>query len=188
MGMVQRDVNEKMRGILVDWIGRGAHQVQAAHGDHVSLGRHSWTRRWPPSRSSGAPQLLGITAMLIASKFEEDLCGGGRRLHLVADNAYQRDEILRCERETLDRHQVRAHLAERPPLPPPLQQGRQERQPRPHALQVPHRALAAGLQAPPVPPVPRLLQAPSTWRGASSTPPRTGTPRSSTTPDTPRRR
>jgi len=74
MGMVQRDVNEKMRGILVDWMVEVHIKFKLLTETMFLSVANPGTRRWPP-RPIERPrlQLLGITAMLIARQVRGDL-------------------------------------------------------------------------------------------------------------------
>lgn len=104
---VQQEVNGKMRTILVDWLVE-VHMrfklLQETLFLTVDLIDRFLHKR---SVARGQLQLVGITAMLIASKYEEMYPPEVRDFVYIADNAYSRAEILAMEcliLRTLDFH------------------------------------------------------------------------------------
>lgn len=98
---VQTDINEKMRGILIDWL-IDVHlkfklipetlyltvNLIDRYLSHVVIPRQKL-------------QLVGVTAMLIASKYEEIYPPEVKDFEYVTDKAYTREEILEMEGKML---------------------------------------------------------------------------------------
>eukprot|EP01125_Pyxidicula_operculata_P012306 TRINITY_DN4034_c0_g1_i3.p1 TRINITY_DN4034_c0_g1~~TRINITY_DN4034_c0_g1_i3.p1 ORF type:complete len:336 (-),score=43.46 TRINITY_DN4034_c0_g1_i3:137-1144(-) len=94
---IQSDVNHTMRGILVDWLGEVAEEYQlqsqtlflaVTYVDQV-LNTVDFNRK--------KLQLLGITCMLIASKYEEISAPPVDDFVYITDYTYGRNEILSME-------------------------------------------------------------------------------------------
>ncbi|XP_010472944.1 PREDICTED: cyclin-A2-4-like, partial [Camelina sativa] len=101
MERTQRDVTQTMRGILVDWLVEVSEEYTLVpdtlyltvylidwflHGNYVERQRL---------------QLLGITCMLIASKYEEICAPRIEELCFITDNTYTRDQVLEMESQVL---------------------------------------------------------------------------------------
>jgi cyclin A len=101
MEKTQRDVTETMRGILVDWLVEVSEEYTLVpdtlyltvylidwflHGNYVERQRL---------------QLLGITCMLIASKYEEIHAPRIEEFCFITDNTYTRDQVLEMESQVL---------------------------------------------------------------------------------------
>ncbi|KAF8103373.1 hypothetical protein N665_0188s0310 [Sinapis alba] len=101
MERTQRDVTQTMRGILVDWLVEVSEEYTLAsdtlyltvylidwflHGNYIERQRL---------------QLLGITCMLIASKYEEIYAPRIEEFCIITDNTYTRDEVLEMESQVL---------------------------------------------------------------------------------------
>jgi len=98
----QVDINEKMRGILVDWLVE-VHRMFKLLPETLFLGvsiidRFLSTK--PISRDS--LQLVGITAMLIASKYEEIYAPECNDFVYISDGAYTKQQILQMEQTILN--------------------------------------------------------------------------------------
>jgi cyclin B len=101
MRLVQRDVNEKMRAILVDWLVE-VHLKFKLMPETLFLTTSLIDRFLactPVSRKR--LQLVGVTAMLVASKYEEIWAPEVRDFVYISDKAYDRAQILGMEREML---------------------------------------------------------------------------------------
>lgn len=94
----QVDINEKMRAILVDWMVE-VHVKFKLLTETMFLSVNIVDRFLsikPITRQK--LQLVGISAMLIASKYEEIYAPELRDFIHIADKAYSREEVLRMER------------------------------------------------------------------------------------------
>lgn len=93
----QRDVNEKMRAILVDWL-VDVHLKFKLVPEVLYL-TVNLIDRFLSQRSVARQklQLVGVTAMLIASKYEEIYAPETRDFVYISDRAYTREEILKME-------------------------------------------------------------------------------------------
>ena len=97
----QKDINNRMRGILVDWLVE-VHYKFRLHATTLWLTVNLLDRyleRKPLLRNR--LQLLGVTCLLIACKFEEIYPPEVRDCVFVTDNAYSRDEVLSMEQSVL---------------------------------------------------------------------------------------
>jgi len=93
----QRDVNAKMREILIDWLSEVHHKFKLRLETMyltVNLIDRFLSLR---AVSRTKLQLVGCTAMLIASKYEEIYAPEVRDFVYISDRAYKRDEILMME-------------------------------------------------------------------------------------------
>jgi G2/mitotic-specific cyclin-B, other len=102
MSRVQREVNEKMRAILVDWLVE-VHLKFKLMPETLFLTVNLIDRylaREPVTRKR--LQLVGVTAMLVASKYEEIWAPEVRDFVYISDKAYGRDEILGMEKQMLN--------------------------------------------------------------------------------------
>ena len=102
METVQSDINPTMRGILVDWLVEVAEEyklvpdtlfLSVAYIDRC-LSAHVVQR--------AQLQLVGVTCMLIASKYEEIYAPQVDEFCYITDNTYTRDQVLAMERQVLD--------------------------------------------------------------------------------------
>lgn len=94
----QVDINEKMRGILVDWIIE-VHLKFKLLPETLFLTVNLTDRYLEKTQISRTKlQLVSVAALLIASKYEEiyvpELCD----FEFITDNAYSKEEILEMER------------------------------------------------------------------------------------------
>ena len=93
----QQDINEKMRAILVDWIIEVHLKFKLLPETlfiTVSL-IDRYLEQIQIKRTN--LQLVGVTAMLIASKYEEIYAPEVRDFVYITDNAYTKEEILLME-------------------------------------------------------------------------------------------
>ncbi|CAG9332870.1 unnamed protein product [Blepharisma stoltei] len=97
----QADINEKMRGVLIDWL-VGVHLKFKLLPETLFLCVNVLDRYLEKvSVLRGKLQLVGVTAMLIASKYEEIYPPEVKDFSWITDNAYTKEEILVMEREIL---------------------------------------------------------------------------------------
>ena len=97
----QWDINEKMRAILVDWIIE-VHLKFKLVPETLFLCISLMDRYLERSRISRKNlQLVGVTAMLIASKFEEIYSPTIRDFVYITDDAYTRKDIFDMEEQIL---------------------------------------------------------------------------------------
>jgi len=97
----QRDINKKMRSILVDWL------IEVHHRFKLQpltlwlcinlLDRYLMQVQVARSKL----QLVGVSALLIACKYEEIYPPEVRDCVYITDYAYEREEVLGMEREIL---------------------------------------------------------------------------------------
>lgn len=93
----QTDINAKMRTILINWLVE-VHRKFRLKSETLFLSINILDRfleRKAVSRSK--LQLVGVGALLIASKFEEIYAPEVNELVEMTDNAYTRDEVLQVE-------------------------------------------------------------------------------------------
>lgn len=97
----QEDVNEKMRAILVDWLVE-VHLKFKLLPETLYLTVNLIDRYLCKEQVHRSKlQLVGVTAMLIASKYEEIYPPIVKDFVYITDNAYTKDEILDMERRIL---------------------------------------------------------------------------------------
>lgn len=93
----QKDLHWKMRGILIDWLVE-VHQKFRLLPETLFLAVNI-IDRFLSLRVCSLPklQLVGITALFIASKYEEVMCPSIQNFIYMADGGYSDDEILQAE-------------------------------------------------------------------------------------------
>ncbi|KAG8367803.1 hypothetical protein BUALT_Bualt16G0110700 [Buddleja alternifolia] len=97
----QPDINEKMREILIDWL------VQVHHKFELSPETLYLTinivDRYLASKTTSRRelQLLGVSAMLIASKYEEIWAPEVNELVCISDRTYTHEQVLLMEKRIL---------------------------------------------------------------------------------------
>ncbi|KAL3655247.1 cyclin [Castilleja foliolosa] len=98
---IQKDVTANMRGVLIDWLVEVAEEYKL-HSDTLYL-TVSYVDRFLSTNAINRKrlQLLGVSSMLIASKYEEispphvdDFCD-------ITDNTYNKKEIVKMEADVL---------------------------------------------------------------------------------------
>ena len=93
----QRDINVKMRSILVDWL-IDVHVKFKLAPKTLFLTFNILDRFLSIKRLSRQKlQLLGITSMLIASKYEEIYAPETKDFVYISDNAYTKEDIFKME-------------------------------------------------------------------------------------------
>ena len=102
MESLQSDINPAMRAILVDWLVEVGLEYRLA-SDTLFLSvayidRFLSLMDVPRSKL----QLVGVTAMLIASKYEEIYAPQVDEFCYITDNTYPREEVLAMEKDVLD--------------------------------------------------------------------------------------
>eukprot|EP00931_Biecheleriopsis_adriatica_P063308 TRINITY_DN38304_c0_g1_i1.p1 TRINITY_DN38304_c0_g1~~TRINITY_DN38304_c0_g1_i1.p1 ORF type:complete len:393 (+),score=79.86 TRINITY_DN38304_c0_g1_i1:72-1250(+) len=97
----QREINSKMRGILVDWLVE-VHMKYKLKPETLFL-TVSLVDKYLDHRQVTRKrlQLCGVTAMLIAAKFEEIYPPEIKDFVYITDNAYSKEDILQMEVEML---------------------------------------------------------------------------------------
>ena len=100
--LCQADINDKMRAILVDWLVE-VHLKFKLMPETLFLTVNLIDRYLslaPVTRKN--LQLVGVTAMLLASKYEEIWAPEVRDFVYISDKAYTREQILACEKGMLN--------------------------------------------------------------------------------------
>ncbi|CAI5966395.1 unnamed protein product [Closterium sp. NIES-64] len=98
----QADINDKMRAILLDWLIE-VHLKFKLMPETLFLTANLIDRylSLAPVRRRNL-QLVGVTAMLIASKYEEIWAPEVRDFVYISDNAYSRAEVIALEKDMLN--------------------------------------------------------------------------------------
>jgi G2/mitotic-specific cyclin-B, other len=97
----QKDINPKMRAILVDWLVEVHHKFRLQPPTLwlcVNILDRYLERK---TIIRNKLQLLGVTCLLISSKFEEIFPPEVRDCVYITDNAYSRQEVLLMEQQIL---------------------------------------------------------------------------------------
>lgn len=106
----QRDINQKMRSILIDWLievhNKFKLQPQTLWLSINILDRYLEKVQIMRSRL----QLVGVSALLIASKFEEIYPPEVKDCVYITDNAYDRLEVLTMETAILTKLEYRISI------------------------------------------------------------------------------
>ncbi|XP_009798808.1 cyclin-A2-2-like [Nicotiana tabacum] len=97
MEKLQRDVNKGMRGILIDWLVEVSEEYRLVP-DTLYLTVHLIDRFLSENYIEKQKlQLLGVTCMLIASKYEEICAPRVEEFCFITDNTYSKEEVVRME-------------------------------------------------------------------------------------------
>ncbi|PWA78182.1 Cyclin A/B/D/E [Artemisia annua] len=102
MKTVQRDITQEMRGILIDWLVEVREEYRLESETlylTVSLIDRYLSKMYIEKQKL---QLLGITCMLIASKYEDICAPRVEDFCFITDGTYTKKEVLDMEREVLD--------------------------------------------------------------------------------------
>eukprot|EP00887_Chlorella_sp_A99_P007227 scaffold2.g7227.t1 len=101
MESVQSDINPMMRSILVDWLVEVAQEYRLT-SDTLFLSV-AYIDRFLSLTDvrRGRLQLVGVTCMLVASKYEEIYAPQVEEFCYITDNTYTREQVLEAEREVL---------------------------------------------------------------------------------------
>ncbi|KAJ4718209.1 Cyclin A2 [Melia azedarach] len=101
METVQHDITQTMRGILVDWLVEVSEEYKLVPDTlymTVYLIDSFLSQNYIERQRL---QLLGITCMLIASKYEEICAPRVEEFCFITDNTYSREEVLKMESQVL---------------------------------------------------------------------------------------
>ncbi|KAJ0959901.1 hypothetical protein J5N97_000335 [Dioscorea zingiberensis] len=102
MEIKQHDINERMRGILIDWLVEVSEEYKLAP-DTLYLTVHIIDFYLSENYIARSRlQLLGTTCMLIASKYEEICAPRVEQFCFVTDNTYTKEEVLKMESQVLN--------------------------------------------------------------------------------------
>lgn len=97
METVQRDITQSMRGILVDWLVEVSEEYKLVP-DTLYLTVYLIDKFLSQNYiERNRLQLLGITCMLIASKYEEICAPRVEEFCFITDNTYTKGEVLKME-------------------------------------------------------------------------------------------
>ncbi|KAL3651957.1 putative cyclin-A3-1 [Castilleja foliolosa] len=98
---VQKDINASMRGVLVDWLVEVAEEYKLL-SDTLYL-TVSYIDRFLSTNviSRKKLQLLGVSSMLIASKYEEISPPHVEDFCYITDNTYTKEEVVKMEADVL---------------------------------------------------------------------------------------
>lgn len=101
MEVMQKDINPSMRGILIDWLVEVGEEYKLVP-DTLYL-TVSYIDRFLSCNivTRQRLQLLGVSCMLIAAKYEEICAPQVEEFCYITDNTYQREEVLEMERKVL---------------------------------------------------------------------------------------
>lgn len=99
---IQKDITSNMRGILVDWLVEVAEEYKLVP-DTLYL-TCSFIDRYLSGNvvSRSRLQLLGVSCMLIAAKYEEIYAPQVEEFCYITDNTYRREEVLEMEKKILN--------------------------------------------------------------------------------------
>ncbi|GMH11874.1 hypothetical protein Nepgr_013715 [Nepenthes gracilis] len=102
METVQRDITESMRGILIDWLVEVSEEYKLVPDTlylTTSLIDRFLSQVYIEKQRL---QLLGVSCMLIASKYEEICAPRVEEFCFITDNTYTREEVLKMESQVLN--------------------------------------------------------------------------------------
>ncbi|CAF2060252.1 unnamed protein product [Brassica oleracea] len=101
MERTQRDVTKTMRGILVDWLVEVSEEYTLVPDTlYLTVYLIDWFLNGNYIERQRL-QLLGVTCMLIASKYEEIYAPRIEEFCFITDNTYTRDQVLEMESQVL---------------------------------------------------------------------------------------
>ncbi|KAF2618815.1 hypothetical protein F2Q68_00040803 [Brassica cretica] len=101
MERIQKDATESMRGILVDWLVEVSEEYTLVPDTlYLTVYLIDWFLNGNYVERNRL-QLLGVTCMLIASKYEEIFAPRVEEFCSITDNTYTRDQSLHLELEFL---------------------------------------------------------------------------------------
>jgi cyclin A len=102
MDATQEDINASMRAILIDWLNEVAQEYNL-HPNTLYLSVNLIDRFLSVTAVVRSKlQLVGVTCMLIAAKYEEISPPAVDDMVYITDNTYTRDEVLRMESQVLN--------------------------------------------------------------------------------------
>ncbi|XP_038695641.1 cyclin-A2-2-like isoform X2 [Tripterygium wilfordii] len=102
MENLQRDITPSMRGILIDWLVEVSEEYKLVPDTlylTVNLIDRFLSRKYIEKQRL---QILGVTCMLIASKYEEICAPRVEEFCFITDNTYTRGEVLKMESQLLN--------------------------------------------------------------------------------------
>ncbi len=98
----QNDINANMRGILVDWLVEVSEEYKL-HTETLFLSINYIDRFLSRNNvQRGKLQLVGITCMLVAAKYEEIYPPSVEDFVYISDNAYSREQVIAEEVKLLN--------------------------------------------------------------------------------------
>mmetsp|Transcript_35451 Transcript_35451/g.56957 ORF Transcript_35451/g.56957 Transcript_35451/m.56957 type:complete len:443 (-) Transcript_35451:140-1468(-) len=97
MTAVQEDINHTMRSILVDWLVEVADEYKLHRQTFFLTVNYIDRVLSDISINRTKLQLVGVSAMLLASKYEEIYPPSVDEFVYISDNTYTRDEVIRME-------------------------------------------------------------------------------------------
>ncbi|VVA95909.1 unnamed protein product [Arabis nemorensis] len=101
MERTQKDITQTMRGILVDWLVEVSEEYTLVPDTlYLTVYLIDWFLHGNYMERQKL-QLLGITCMLIASKYEEINAPRIEEFCFITDNTYTRDQVLEMESQVL---------------------------------------------------------------------------------------
>ncbi|PAN21096.1 hypothetical protein PAHAL_3G440000 [Panicum hallii] len=102
METLQQDITTSMRGLLIDWLVEVSEEYKLV-ADTLYLTVYLIDQFLSQNCIQMQKlQLLGITSMLIASKYEEFCAPSVEEFCIITDSTYQKAEVLEMERKVLD--------------------------------------------------------------------------------------
>jgi len=100
---VQKDINEKMRGILIDWLVE-VHLKFKLLPETLYLTINIIDRYLAKTNINRSKlQLVGISAMFIATKYEEIYPPECKDFIYITDKAYNEDDLIEMELDILQK-------------------------------------------------------------------------------------
>ncbi|KAH7574192.1 hypothetical protein JRO89_XS03G0263900 [Xanthoceras sorbifolium] len=102
MERLQQDINPNMRGILIDWLVEVSEEYKLVPDTlylTVNLIDRFLSQNYIEKQRL---QLLGVSCMLIASKYEEISAPPVEEFCFITDNTYTRGEVLKMESQVLN--------------------------------------------------------------------------------------
>ncbi|CAN1274289.1 Putative cyclin-A3-1 [Linum perenne] len=100
---IQTEVSPNMRGILVDWLVEVAEEYKLVSDTlYLTITYIDRFLSLTPSNKQRL-QLLGVSSMLIASKYEEITPPNVDDFCYITDNTYSKDEVVKMEADILKR-------------------------------------------------------------------------------------
>ncbi|KAL2517628.1 Cyclin-A2-2 [Abeliophyllum distichum] len=102
MEKLQRDINPGMRGILIDWLVEVSEEYRLVPDTlylTVNLLDRFLSENYIEKQKL---QLLGVTCMLIASKYEEICAPRVEEFCFITDNTYTKEEVVKMESRVLN--------------------------------------------------------------------------------------
>ncbi|CAN6465871.1 unnamed protein product [Victoria cruziana] len=98
----QTDINHRMRAVLVDWLIEVHHKLDLRH-ETLFLAISLIDRYLSVQNvSRKSLQLVGMTGMLLACKYEEVYAPALEDFVIISDGAYSREDVLKMEKSMLN--------------------------------------------------------------------------------------